>query len=136
MHAGFACLELGSIRVKNVMHSLTKNLLDTGWAALIYWAIGYAFAKGADGNQFIGYRKFFLSSTPEEEFPAYFFSYVFAAAATTIVGGAVAGRTRLFGYMIFMVVMTGFIYPTAAYWVWSDNGWLVNLGFIVRSVGL
>lgn len=99
--------------------------------AIIYWAIGYAFGKGADDSPFIGYSHFFLMDTKSTEYAAYFSNYVFAATAATIVSGAIAERTAIFAYFSFTTLMIGFIYPVVTHWVWSDNGWLADLGYIV-----
>merc|ERR1712100_656316 len=62
-----------------------------------------------------------------DEYAAYFVAYVFAAAASTIVSGALAERSKLHAYLIFTFFMTGFIYPVVSHWVYSDNGWLNEL---------
>lgn len=152
MQAGFAFLEAGSVRAKNTTNIIVKNLIDCGMCttrtraratcshllllllglgALAFWAVGWAFAYGADGNPFIGYKQFFLSSTESRYYARFFNAYVFAATSATIVSGAIAERVHLMSYFVFTFIMTGFIYPVVVHWVWSSNGWLNNLGYIV-----
>ena len=115
MQSGFALLEAGSVRAKNVTNILIKNLLDVVVGAIVYWACGFAFAYGkikrsehdyVPSNSFIGFNHFFLYKPEFElienkEFPVriihggsfygeFFFNFVFAATATTIISGAVA----------------------------------------------
>jgi ammonium transporter, Amt family len=101
--------------------------------ALVYWATGYAFGFGSNNNGFIGTNKFFLINTNAQEFPNFFYNFVFAVTSATILSGAVAERTRLIAYFSFTAVATGFMYPVVTHWAWSPNGWLTNLGFVVSS---
>ena len=144
MQAGFATLSAGSIRQKNVKNILLKNLLDACMGAITWYFIGYGFAydmnNGVDGhesNSFIGTggATFFLSSISTQagasEGPSvgmawagWQFQFAFAAAAATIVSGAVAERCQLMAYLIYTVVITGFIYPVVVHWVWDGAGFL------------
>jgi len=142
MQAGFGMLEAGSVRTKNTRNILLKNLLDACIGALIWWAWGFAAAyeTGDSPNKFIGgvsnAKGFFASGwvsdadnsdTSEHAtgytFALWFFQYVFAAAAATIVSGAVAERAQLMAYLIYSSVITGLIYPVVVHWVWDVNGW-------------
>ncbi|MFW6309414.1 MAG: ammonium transporter [bacterium] len=146
MQAGFAMVEAGFTRAKNAGNIIMKNLMDFATGSLIYWAIGFALMFGA-GNAFIGNSGFFLQSSfsnlgldiPLAAF--WIFQAVFAATAATIVSGAMAERTNFSGYLIYSVVITGFIYPVVGHWIWG-GGWLAELEMIdfagstvVHSVG-
>jgi len=130
MQMGFAFLEAGSVRAKNTTNIIVKNIIDSSWGALAYWTLGYAFAFGSDNNAFIGTDKFFLINTDASEYSSYFFAYVFAVTASTIVSGALAERTRLLAYFWFTAWMNMWIYPVVSHWVWSDSGWLSELGYV------
>jgi Amt family ammonium transporter len=123
-----------------------KNLMDFSAGSLVYWIIGFALMFGA-GNSFIGYKGFFLQDSFSNlglEIPLmafWIFQAVFAATAATIVSGAMAERTNFLGYLIYSIVITGFIYPVVGHWIWG-GGWLSELNMIdfagstvVHSVG-
>jgi len=143
MQAGFAMLESGFVRTKNVANVLMKNVLDAGVGGLAYWAIGWGLAYGVAGNSFMGSGNWFL--TDFEDYHEWFFQFAFAATAATIVGGAMAERTKFSAYLIYAVLLTGFVYPVVTRWTWDDAGWLLNYGesgfvdfagsTIVHSVG-
>jgi Amt family ammonium transporter len=139
MQAGFATLSAGSIRQKNVKNILLKNLLDACCGALSWYFIGYGFAyPGTDtGNAFIGLTgsafalgniddtvEGYASTTSGTAWISWYFQFAFAAAAATIVSGAVAERCALSAYLIYTLFITGFIYPVVVHWVWDSNGWL------------
>ena len=132
MQSGFAFLEAGSVRQKNVVNILIKNILDCLKGAIIWWACGFAFAYGdlspvpSAANKFIGHQYFFTQGWENfDNFHAnWFFQYVFAATAATIVSGAVAERTQFGSYVIYSTFITGFVYPVVAHWAWSGTGWL------------
>jgi len=136
MQAGFATLSAGSIRAKNVKNILLKNLLDACIGAFAWFLLGYGFAYDADGpgNPFIGVGKsnFALSGLTDYDgaqnkgydWIMWFFQYAFAAAAATIVSGAVAERCQLAAYLIYSFCITGFIYPVVVHWVWDGHGFL------------
>lgn len=150
MQAGFALLEAGSVRSKNTKNILLKNLLDACIGAIIWWVFGMGVAygdSGADtGNVFIGSATTgagaFLAAgwgSSASQYNGYtmalwFFQYVFAAAAATIVSGAVAERAQLTAYLIYTCVITGFIYPIVVHWVWCDNGFLSGAFTAKRSL--
>jgi len=124
MAAGFAMLEAGLVRGKNTVEILTKNVTLFAVACTMYMVCGYAIMYGGD---------YLLSSITGDgvagaEEPAtyapsadFFFQVVFVATAMSIVSGAVAERMRLFAFLGFAVVMTGFIYPMEGSWTWGGN---------------
>ena len=145
MQPGFAMLEAGLIRVKNVGNILMKNLMDFCMASLGYWAVGFALMYGV-GNLFVGGSYFFLAGVPEQisgvpSLAFWLFQLVFAGTAATIVAGAMAERTKFAAYLAYSLVIGAFVYPIVGHWVWG-GGWLGNLGFldfagssVVHSVG-
>ncbi|XP_060063855.1 putative ammonium transporter 1 [Ylistrum balloti] len=125
MQGGFAMLEAGCVRSKNATNILIKNLLDAFIAGFAYWLVGYAFALG-EGNTFIGHTYFAHHDLKPESYSLWFFHYVFAATAATIVSGAVAERCDFIAYLIYSSIITGFIYPVLVHWAWTPEGWLAQ----------
>jgi len=137
MQCGFALLEAGTVRAKNTKNILLKNMLDACVGAVIWFSIGYMIAYDT-GNGFIGATaisglapSFFLNGyaggaedTTGYAMSGWFFQYVFAAAAATIVSGAMAERTALSGYIVYTCIITSFIYPVVVHWGWSSDGWI------------
>ncbi|MGB0287912.1 ammonium transporter [Aequoribacter sp.] len=133
MAAGFSMLEAGLVRAKNTTEILTKNVALYAIACTMYMICGYAIMYGGD---------IFLSTitgdgvTGAEEAATYapsadfFFQVVFVATAMSIVSGAVAERMKLWAFLAFAVVMTGFIYPMEGSWTWGGNSvfGMYNLG--------
>lgn len=148
MQAGFALVETGFTRAKNVGNIMMKNMMDFALGSIIFFAIGFAFMYGSDWHSFIGFSNFFLSDAqaPGGHLDAWmyadwFFQAVFAATAATIVSGAMAERTKFSAYLFYTVFITGLIYPLVGHWIWG-GGWLQDLGFhdfagstVVHSVG-
>lgn len=133
MQTGFALLEAGSVRAKNTKNILLKNVLDACLGALVWWFVGYPMAYGEGGpqsNDFIGGTNFFMSDSPSgygyrsNFYSMWMFQWAFAAAAATIVSGAVAERCDFRAYLIYTTIITGFIYPVVVHWGWSGEGWL------------
>ncbi|MDM7325538.1 MAG: ammonium transporter [Thermosynechococcus sp. Uc] len=145
MNAGFGMLETGFCRQKNAVNILSKNLIVFALATLAYWAIGFSLMFGTEGNAFIGWGGFFLSSeNPEtyglEPFPkglaipvAFLFQAAFAGTAATIVSGAVAERIKFVDFLIFSLLLTGISYPITGHWVWG-GGLLSRIGFLGEDV--
>ena len=149
MQAGFALVEAGFNSAKNSVNILFKNLLDFGAGVLVYWLVGYSIMYGSSVlGGFMGWGGFGISATPPEAIAGnlnpqvdFLFQVAFAATAATIVSGAVAGRMKFEGYLIYSVVITAFIYPVSGFWKWG-GGWLDAMGFydfagslVVHSVG-
>lgn len=126
MQAGFAMLEAGFVRTKNVTNILMKNVLDSCVGAMAYFAVGWGLAYGVDAtggaSSLFGSGQFFLSGF--EDYASWFFQFAFAATAATIVAGAMAERTRFSAYLVYTVAITAFIYPVVTHWIWDGNGWL------------
>lgn len=130
MQTGFAFLEAGVIRFKNVQNILLKNLLDVIFGSFVWWVCGYAFAFGNDHSGFIGGDKYYAGTNLEsEDYRSFMFQWAFACTAATIVSGSVAERVRLGTYTFFSVFMTGWVYSIVVHWGWSPNGWLKNMGY-------
>lgn len=138
MQAGFALLEAGSVRSKNTINILFKNVMDAAIGALVFWLLGYGFAFGTDnGTGFIGKSLFALddrafSSTGDDaalglNYASWFFQWAFSATAATIVSGSVAERCKLEAYFVYTAVISAFIYPVIAHWCWG-SGWLSAFG--------
>jgi Amt family ammonium transporter len=127
MQAGFALLEAGFVRTKNVTNILTKNVLDCAMGAVAFWAVGWGLAYGYSGDSagaFIGNGQFFLGGSFGADYAGWIFQFAFAATAATIVSGAMAERTAFRGYLFYTVFITAIIYPVVVHWVWSGDGWL------------
>ncbi len=144
MAAGFAMLEAGLVRAKNTAEILTKNIALFAIASIMYMVMGYNIMYPAEAiNSWWPGISFLLGSDNEvaavlaggEDAPYYsgmsdfFFQVVFVATAMSIVSGAVAERMKLWAFLLFAVVMTGFIYPLQGYWKWG-GGFLDGLGFL------
>jgi len=126
MHAGFSLLEAGCVRHKNTQNILAKNLIVVTMGFLCWYAIGYPLALGAvqDPSKFGGFTNFFMDGFWEDKtmFRGWFFQGAFCATAGTIVSGAMAERTQLKGFAIYIGALTSIIYPIVVYWGWSGNG--------------
>ena len=144
MAAGFAMLEAGMVRTKNVTAILTKNIALYSVACIAFYLIGYNLMYG-EGNAVLG-SGFALSGTSADGHSLlsdFFFQVVFVATAASIVSGTVAERVRFWPFMIFTLVLTAIIYPIQGHWTWGGTslGGLID-GFsdfagstIVHSVG-
>jgi Amt family ammonium transporter len=155
MAAGFCMLEAGLVRSKNTTMQCSKNIGLFAVAGIMYWLLGYNLMyDGVDGG-WIGTVGPWSAADPSvtadgfvaDESNVYaagsdwFFQMVFVAAAGSIVSGTVAERVKVFSFLIFVVFLTGVIYPIQGSWTWG-GGWLSELGFadfagstIVHSVG-
>jgi ammonium transporter, Amt family len=141
MQAGFAFLEAGLTRMKNVGHIAAKNVLIFALASIVYYLVGYGIAFGDGGNGLVGGSGFVptieeLMAVGEAPFSwfasipgaaGYLFQVVFCAVSLAIVWGAMAERTKLWVYFAFGVVFT-LIYSVVSHWIWSPDGWLFSQG--------
>jgi Amt family ammonium transporter len=141
MQAGFAFLEAGLTRMKNVGHIAAKNALILSLASIVYFLVGFGLAFGDGGNGFVGGSGFFptvdellaVGQAPFSWFAAvpasaaYLFQVAFAAVSLAIVWGAMAERTRLYVYLVFGVIFT-LVYSVVSHWIWSPQGWLFSKG--------
>ena len=141
MQAGFAFLEIGFSRGKNAGTVVAKILTNFSIAAILYWAVGFAFAFGGATGHIIGDTGFFLRDfgDPQKAFPImglsdatieskWFFQFVFCAVSLAIVWGTTLERIKFGVYVIYAVVFSALIYPIASGWVFG-GGWLqVNVG--------
>ncbi len=144
MAAGFSMLEAGLVRSKNTVEILTKNVALFATACTMYMICGYAIMYGGDlflsgisgGDTLVQDA---LAASAENGFGGdsvysqasdFFFQVVFVATCMSIVSGAVAERMKLWSFLLFAVVMTGFIYPMEGSWTWGgkDVFGLYNLG--------
>ena len=134
MAAGFAMLEAGLVRAKNTTEILTKNISLYAIACIMYMVCGYAIMydggyllSGIIGDGATGVAEDPATYAPSADF---FFQVVFVATAMSIVSGAVAERMKLWAFLAFTVVMTGFIYPMEGSWTWNgaDVFGMYNLG--------
>ena len=134
MQAGFALVEAGLTRAKNVANVMMKNMMDLCFGALAFFAVGFAIAFGGDMDgigKFIGGGGWFLGEgsftygnlTP---FTFFIFQVAFVATAATIVSGAMAERTHFKSYIAYSIVISAFIYPVVVRWQWG-GGWLYQL---------
>lgn len=134
MQAGFAFVEAGLTRAKNVANVMMKNMMDLCFGALAFFAVGFAIAFGGDmdgigkyiggGGWFLGEGAFTYGNlTP---FTFFIFQVAFVATAATIVSGAMAERTQFKSYIAYSVVISALIYPVVVRWHWG-GGWLFQL---------
>jgi ammonium transporter, Amt family len=149
MAAGFAMLEAGLVRSKNVSMQCLKNIALYSVAGLLFWLTGYNLMyTGVDGGFIGSFGPYAFDpvggnalDTGYSTASDWFFQMVFCATTASIVSGTLAERIKLWPFMIFTIVLTGFIYPIAGSWQWGA-GWLSEMGFsdfagstLVHSVG-
>ncbi len=134
MAAGFAMLESGLVRAKNTAEILTKNVALFSISCVMYLVCGYAIMYGGDyflaGIADVDPDAVLADFAAQDDFRGgsiysgasdFFFQVVFVATAMSIVSGAVAERMKLWAFLAFAVVMTGFIYPMEGNWTWGGG---------------
>src|SRR3954449_3428973 len=141
MQAGFAFLEIGFSRGKNVGTVIAKILVNFSIAAICFYAVGFAFSFGS-GNEIIGTSGFFLAGPDAAaNFPLaysgpgssghvtvetlWFFQFVFCAVSLAIVWGTTLERIKFGVYIIYAIVFSALIYPIGAHWIFG-GGWLAT----------
>lgn len=155
MAAGFTMLEAGLVRGKNVTMQLTKNMALFSLAAIAYYLVGYNLMYPGDSWTIANILGAFSATslepvgldgvTPDLTYASvgsdFFFQLMFCAATASIVSGALAERIKLWPFLVFVIVLTAFIYPIQASWKWG-GGFLDQMGFqdfagstVVHSVG-
>ncbi|QSJ14051.1 ammonium transporter [Nostoc sp. UHCC 0702] len=158
MQTGFAMLEAGLIRQRGVVNALLENFIDAAVTILAWWAIGFGIAFGTSAGGFFGIDTFFLSQLPGADgsypigapgstapintYTLFFFQFAFAATASTITTGSMAGRTDFIGDLIYSAIMGAISYPIIVHWAWNTKGWLSQLSYhdfagssVVHTVG-
>lgn len=151
MNAGFACLEAGMCRSKNLVHVMAMNYIIIAVTSFAFWTIGFGIMFG-NGNSFLGLTGFFPNLLDKTSFTVleaatppvaalFFFQMVFADTAGTILSGVVAERMKFSAYVLFALVMGAVLYPLTGHWTWG-GGFLAQMGFhdfagstVVHSVG-
>jgi Amt family ammonium transporter len=127
MHAGFAFLELGTVRKKNQVNALVKILVDFSVSTVVYFAVGYSVAYGT--HFFVGAEQ--LAAKNGYELVKFFFLLTFAAAIPAIISGGIAERARFYPQLIATAVIVGLIYPFFEGIVWNKHfgvqAWIQSL---------
>ena len=117
MHAGFAFLELGTVRKKNQVNALVKILVDFSVSTVMYFMVGYGVAYGT--NFFIGAEQ--LAQQNGYELVKFFFLLTFAAAIPAIISGGIAERAKFWPQLVATAVIVGFVYPFFEGIIWNGN---------------
>jgi Amt family ammonium transporter len=117
MHAGFAFLELGTVRKKNQVNALVKILVDFSVSTVVYFAVGYGIAYGT--SFMVGADQ--LAAKNGYELVKFFFLLTFAAAVPAIISGGIAERAKFWPQLIATAVIVGVIYPLFEGQVWNEN---------------
>ena len=117
MHAGFAFLELGTVRKKNQVNALVKILVDFSVSTVVYFMVGYGVAYGT--HFFIGAEQ--LAQQNGYELVKFFFLLTFAAAIPAIISGGIAERAKFWPQLVATAVIVGFVYPFFEGIIWNGN---------------
>lgn len=133
MEGGFALLEAGFVRYKNSVNIIMKVFADITIGTLVFYVFGFALMYGKDAGGIIGTSGFVLGGDlshlqlPVSLDTYWLFQAAFTIAVISIVSGAVAERINFRAYLLYIVLMTGLIYPIGGHWAWG-GGWLTKLG--------
>ena len=127
MNAGFAFLELGTVRKKNQVNALVKILVDFSVSTIVYFLVGYGVAYGT--HFFVGATE--LAAKSGYELVKFFFLLTFAAAIPAIISGGIAERAKFWPQLIATAVIVGFVYPLFEGIAWNKHfgiqGWIAGL---------
>lgn len=135
MQAGFAMVETGFTRAKNAGNIIMKNLMDFCIGTVVFVLLGFSLMMADDyvfgifGVPNLEILTDFGAFLKGGNAPSFVFNLVFCATAATIVSGSMAERTKFVSYCIYSGVISLFVYPIEAGWVWNSQGWLAQLGF-------
>ena len=135
MQAGFAMVETGFTRAKNAGNIIMKNLMDFCIGTVVFVLLGFSLMMAEDyvfglvGVPNLEILTDFGAFLKGDNAPSFVFNLVFCATAATIVSGSMAERTKFVSYCIYSGVISLFVYPIEAGWVWNSQGWLAQLGF-------
>ncbi|CAD8127899.1 unnamed protein product [Paramecium sonneborni] len=129
MQVGFAFLEGGCLRYKDMQSIMIKIFMNTCVTIVIWWVVGYGIAFGSDSKEFVGSSVYVgFDMKHSKHLGEFAFQTAVASAATSIVSGGAAGRMTYIGYFILSVVFSSVIYPFCAHWGFG-HGWLMELGY-------
>jgi Amt family ammonium transporter len=134
MHAGFAMLESGQVRSKNVANQLTKNLLTWSVGVVVFFVIGVGIASVAGGGSFSGGAPFLDNGGAASQYIGWLYGAVFAMTAATIVSGAIAGRAKLRAYVTYTILLAAVIYPVVIGFTWAVDSSKTGLVAIITDM--
>ena len=134
MQAGFAMVESGFTRAKNAGNIIMKNLMDFCIGTICFMFVGFSLMMAEDyAFGIIGIPNLEIitdfSGSIKNHASNFVFNLVFCATAATIVSGAMAERTKFSSYCLYSAMISLFVYPVEAGWVWNSQGWLAQKGF-------
>ncbi len=132
MQCGFAMVETGFTRAKNAGNIIMKNLMDFCIGTVVFSLLGFGLMMSEDYVAgFIGIPNLnMFTDWANFNWNNFVFQLVFCATAATIVSGAMAERTKFSTYCIYSAVISLFVYPVEAGWVWNSQGWLCQMGYV------
>ncbi len=127
MQCGFAMVEAGFTRSKNVGNITMKNLMDFCIGTVAFYLLGYNLLCGE--GTIVGWGLNPFANFATTDWSNFVFNLVFCATAATIVSGAMAERTKFITYCVYSFVISLVVYPVEAHWVWGATPWLTDIGF-------
>ena len=133
MQPGFALLETGMVRAKNVTHTMAMNVVVFCGGALGFWLCGYAVQRGFQPGLFCLNGRGLRPEDLPGHLALFFFFLMYMDTAATIPTGAMAERWRFLPFVFFGLFMSMILFPVYAQWVWDhEHGWLARLGAVAR----